>query len=228
MFYFKKLLGSSEFFWFTLLSVCGAGCFMQEEPPPAAPTAQIQLIHNLFQAPGIEVLLDDDVIVEARSGEISDLGQLPVGEHSISFRLVGGSVEAFLSTEIIDFSEQRYVFAITGTLTDPLLLESSQRAPNVQGGEHTLKVLDLSESMEELTLFKGQESILDLPVEDRLSGFITVDASNNASLSLTYAEGGAAALTTVKMPSGEASLLVIRERNSYEMILLPITSTGGE
>jgi hypothetical protein len=206
-----------------LISTTLSGCFTEDEPP--APQSQITVIHNIPQFPNIQVIANEEVLMEVAPGLVSEPISVGAGPFSLSFR-IAGSAESFANTEVINFKPRGYLFALSGDASSQSVIEVTRSIPEVNDGEHAIKVLDLSDNESALKLYRMQDELFELPLEGGESEFLIIESSDLSPLSLIPIEGGGAvSFATAEFPSGAASILLIRnapESGELDMFLLAL------
>ena len=178
-----------------------SGCVIQDDKP-SAPKGKLQLIHANPEEGSIEVLFDDELLLTVTPGQISEVVTLPQGELVLSLRKPG-AMSTYFTTEAIDFGDELNVLVLSS-----------------EDDTHYVRVLDLSSSDRGVRMYRGLTEIIELPLEDQLSAFLSTEPSeDDEAYSLTDIESGGPLYQSperVSSPAGGATLVVVQEGGGEE------------
>lgn len=205
-----------------ILSACQA----PEDPP--APVGRLQVIHANPQEGSIEILLENQVLLSVAPGQLSEVAELPQGPHILSLRKAG-AMSAYFTTEEIDFGDELNLLAISLNRDgDEEILYLDDDAPMAEEGVHYVRVLDLSGQDRVVKVFHGSSLIIELPLENHLSSFISTEATETAApytlLDVETSSPIPVYSESVAASAGGVSLLVIQPGNNadYSLTVLSI------
>lgn len=190
-----------------------SGCRDPEDKPPE-PTGRLQVIHANPEEGSVELLLNDEVLLTVTPGELSAVVELPQGDFALQFRKPGAMTH-YLETEVITFGDEVNVLALS---TDDKIIYLTDDAPMAEDGTHYVRVLDLSGSDEGMKMFRGSVEVVDLPIEDNVSAFISTEAdSDERSYTLSRLTDGMVGApysiqdeARVSSPTGGATLVIVQ------------------
>ena len=192
-----------------------SGCVIQDDKP-SAPKGRLQLIHANPEEGSIEVLFDEEVLLTVAPGQISEVVTLPQGELVLSLRKPG-AMSTYFTTEAIDFGDELNVLVLS---SEDEVIYLTDDAPMAEEDTHYVRVLDLSSSDRGVRMYRGLTEIIELPLEDQLSAFLSTEPSeDDEAYSLTDIESGGPLYQSperVSSPAGGATLVVVQEGSGEE------------
>jgi hypothetical protein len=227
----------SRLFVLLLTSLTFSGCFLPQdqdddfEPPP--PPAAAQFIHQNPEQGQIEILFDEAVITTISFGQVSPAITLPQGDGTFSFRQAGAP-SAFHTTELYTLENRVYTFALVPSSfgENEVILDLTQALPDPVEEQHWIRIVNLSD-VNAGNLFRGEDPLLTLPLEENPSDFIGVEAASSTRISLTSEMGAPIKIAEgLSLPSMGASILLLSGSRSdgidIKLIALDITRLSLE